>query len=1122
MSFREITFDNSGKLVFSADDSTLYDFLLDQPDGIVKGIHDELEVIQNGLDLEVQDGYAIILGRVLAVDKDTIEAVSIPVATGDEEGYLIIKIDLNQAEGSQASITYKKAASLPSLVQEDLLNDGMIYEYPLYTFTQTIVGITSITDVRTYLVSLSDITDELKNRMNQLPNQFVVDAVYNVGNSRFEVTTLPADYVFENDSKLTIRFGSVTDIIELEELAKVFIKSTEYNIKLKDTLNQTNVRYIQSQIADLYKDTLDVIINRQEPVEAIQTEYDFPIQSQQTIVPVEASPFGDERIDGESAIQEIEHGDMRSDALTYWLAESNAILSLVNDRLRVTLGSLNYKWAYQEINLVAGKTYYFSANGFIGTGGWNAKILNASNGTLVQSGYQSSDGKYSVRYTALTTEIGKIALVTDEVVDGSYTEFDNVVFIPLLSVKQLAMSLSDLDKKYSVYFESLKSVENPEIKIVNKNLIDKNLIKLNTIIIAASGIEFGFDGSACTDFIRVKSSTSYKLSNNTSIGGNGGAYYDINKNYISGFGLLTSYTIPSNAAYIRITIDNDDVDVIQFEEGTVVTNHLDNNHSSKKYQEQILRGVTDGITDIEDYIDTVNNILHKLVGYDLNDVVQNATGWTKQSNAGLYTYFFKDLTGSLDYIVPIGDAVNTKKFLVIANNNHINGAWSDILGTEQRTVSLRSNGQLYISVLTSDLATDDTAGLETYLQANNVEFQFDINTEIITENIDSDGIAFAYKNMTIEIIQDNGFSNSWFARHALNDPETIRSLGKALQTAEKQITKLEDEAAANKAANEATQADLDLAELDIIDLQNDKVDKIAGKGLSENDYTDADKAAVTNNLVVVYDKVAITAGRFLSTDNIVAQTGNGWGAVFSADGDKLYILDSITDTIYQYQTKEPFGEIDTFDTSKALGTTLGIRGMVITEDGLKVIVSYIGSTNIESFTLGTSNDISTLSLASKVQKDVSANAPGGVRDIAISKDGLKFYYLEDGSDDTITYATFSSSFDISTLTNVNTFDGSSIDLVIEGIAITELGGKMLVLGANTDTIYEIIMSTLFSFSGAVESPDTFLIPDNPVSISITHGSGVVLIADPGANSIKRYMFATASSKLTDALVSLAP
>ncbi len=44
----------------------------------------------------------------------------------------------------------------------------------------------------------------------------------------------------------------------------------------------------------------------------------------------------------------------------------------------------------------------------------------------------------------------------------------------------------------------------------------------------------------------------------------------------------------------------------------------------------------------------------------------------------------------------------------------------------------------------------------------------------------------------------------------------------------------------------ATNASVDAVKSDVTGLQNNKVDKASGKGLSTNDYTDAEKAKVSN------------------------------------------------------------------------------------------------------------------------------------------------------------------------------------------------------------------------------------------------------------------------------------
>ena len=86
------------------------------------------------------------------------------------------------------------------------------------------------------------------------------------------------------------------------------------------------------------------------------------------------------------------------------------------------------------------------------------------------------------------------------------------------------------------------------------NLFDKTTIQTGYVNDATGVISTGA-GAKCTDFIRVLPNTSYYIKSEQTSGMRG-AYYDENKNYVSG---VTSYsnsvkTTPSNAKYVRLTV----------------------------------------------------------------------------------------------------------------------------------------------------------------------------------------------------------------------------------------------------------------------------------------------------------------------------------------------------------------------------------------------------------------------------------------------------------------------------------------------------------------------------------------------------------------------------------------
>ena len=591
---------------------------------------------------------------------------------------------------------------------------------------------------------------------------------------------------------------------------------TEYLVKVGDVLNSLLVSDGQGNKFTLHRDGSVAIIPKEESSKTDEVEYNLPIQSQQTIVPVEASPFGDNKIEGESPIQIVKFGDFRSGALTYWVGTAG-VLTLGVDVLEITGdGTSTNVRATQVVPYSPIETYIIvlmrDRSGLANTLRIGSNIaafgVDVSNPVL--------DKWYPlgvIRVITTDTEL-RIQTLYDNVGDanGAVTEVKLAMSIPLLSVKQLAMTLTQLNAKYPVYFESLKSVENPEIKVTNENIFDK-VFTTETVGLEynrLSKIQFSIKGISATGLgteslfpnIAFKPLTQYTFSGNQ-------YEDDDSKNTVLSIkytdGTTDFFPSPTliDTAFSITSDSGKTIDFISYGYSntggtTTYTNfminegisaaaiYVDNDNSSKKYPNQILRRVSNGTEDVEDYIDTENNDLHELVGYDYNDVLQGQTAFGITGILTNTQSFFKTLASTFGFKVPTSDATVTKIFLKIGNIIFtVVSASTQSATDEENTVAINSTGRLLMRV--NKTTYPNTAAFEAYLQANNVEFQYELETEVITEDIDVDGIAFAYKNMTIELIQDNGFGFSVYAKHAQNDAETIKLLGKDLEQTKKEL-----------------------------------------------------------------------------------------------------------------------------------------------------------------------------------------------------------------------------------------------------------------------------------------------------------------------------------------------
>jgi hypothetical protein len=119
---------------------------------------------------------------------------------------------------------------------------------------------------------------------------------------------------------------------------------------------------------------------------------------------------------------------------TGWTASTTNTLTAVNGRLRNTLSTANYGYAYQTVSFVNGRTYYLRANGYPGnSAAWKVAVHSGAGAQLISSPtQQSADGVYTATYTATANDAGvTVRLYTDTSDDNVYAEFDNVMLYDL-------------------------------------------------------------------------------------------------------------------------------------------------------------------------------------------------------------------------------------------------------------------------------------------------------------------------------------------------------------------------------------------------------------------------------------------------------------------------------------------------------------------------------------------------------------------------------------------------------------------------------------------------------------------------------------------------------------------
>lgn len=130
-----------GAMVPPVADARLYDLFSGGAVGIVQGCQ---VTSLGGNQLQIASGWGVCLGRVFQVEQETINAA---VSTGGEvSGRLLISIDV-ASEEAPATLVTQAQTPLPELVQEDINQDGTIYQMPLAEYTVSELAISELKEV---------------------------------------------------------------------------------------------------------------------------------------------------------------------------------------------------------------------------------------------------------------------------------------------------------------------------------------------------------------------------------------------------------------------------------------------------------------------------------------------------------------------------------------------------------------------------------------------------------------------------------------------------------------------------------------------------------------------------------------------------------------------------------------------------------------------------------------------------------------------------------------------------------------------------------------------------------------------------------------------------------------
>ena len=202
--------------------------------------------------------------------------------------------------------------------------------------------------------------------------------------------------------------------------------------------------------------------------------------------------------------------------------------------------------------------------------------------------------------------------------------------------------------------------------------------------------------------------------------------------------------------------------------------------------------------------------------------------------------------------------------------------------------------------------------------------------------------------------------------------------------------------------------------------------------------------------------------------SVLDQERTPTGMAFSNDGLKMFVVGTLGDAINEYTLITPFdlstasyaGNGERFSVS---GQDDKPAGVAFSNDGTKMFV--VGAINgINEYTLDTPFDVSTAAFANVIfSVSMQEAVPTGM---AFSNDGTKMFVVGTVGD-AINEYTLNTPFNISVVTHVDSFSVSSRESSPKGVAFSNDGAKMFVVGTVGDAIYEYTLSSVYPITVTV-------------------------------------------------------
>ena len=204
----------------------------------------------------------------------------------------------------------------------------------------------------------------------------------------------------------------------------------------------------------------------------------------------------------------------------------------------------------------------------------------------------------------------------------------------------------------------------------------------------------------------------------------------------------------------------------------------------------------------------------------------------------------------------------------------------------------------------------------------------------------------------------------------------------------------------------------------------------------------------------------VPTATFVDAFSVSSQENSPSGMAFSNDGLKMFVVGSSGNDIIEYELSTPF-DVSTSEFVRARTIRqqeTSPTGMAFSNDGLKMFVVGFRSDSINEYALSAPFTLFGRSFVNATSISTQATNP---RDISFSNDGLKMFVVDWSGSSAIHEYTLSAPFGVSTATHVDSLSVALQESSPRGMAFSNDGLKMFVVGSGGDDVNEYALNSAY-------------------------------------------------------------